>query len=80
MSDPFTETSEDEDSGETNEIDPDNRNGSRGGAQVSHVSCQHQNGEDYDKPDPLSRPCQLVVRRGFTSLYLHAVFGLPLGH
>ena len=48
MSDPFTETSKDEDSGETNEIDPDNRNGSRGGAQVSHVSCQHQNGEDYD--------------------------------
>ncbi len=48
MSDPFTETSKDEDSGETNEIDPDNRNGSGGGAQVSHVSCQHQNGEDYD--------------------------------
>ena len=54
MDDSFAEATVDEYRGKANHIDPNDRNGRCGGAQICHVSCQ---------TDPLPRLSEPVVRR-----------------
>ena len=80
MDNPFIETAVYEYRGKANEVDPDNCNCCRGGSQVSYVSCQHQNREDYHQPDPLPSPSEAVIGSGYLRLRLHTVGGLSFRH
>ncbi len=80
MNDSLAETPEDKHGSEADHVNPDSRNGRRGGAQVRHVSPKSQDSEHHYEPNPLPRLSKPAVRLERLFLHLHAVTRLRLRH